>query len=214
MPLLFLRPPLSPLWQLSKSRVTKEVLPSSMAGQQGNWKPKLELLKLSVWSGGSWLQRSSAKPVQSTREKSSPSKSETLHPGTVPSQIFGLCFAIPPTKSRYVLSKCFTKIKHNPRASCAFTAAVPKKGTALEGCAPGCNSWEDDWACLCFSQMGRTHGSDHFVRQGSPSHRSVRKGQQRVKVFRPLQPHQSYSPFLFSFISGHFHQTIHSHPFP
>lgn len=62
-----------------------------------------------------------------------PSKSETLHPGTVPSQIFGLCFAIPPSKSRYVLSKRFIKIKHDPRASPVFMTGSPQERDSLGG---------------------------------------------------------------------------------
>lgn len=101
--------------------------------------PRLGLLKCSVWGGHCWLQRSSMRPVQSTWEKCSPSTCETLHQH-MPSHIFGLRFAIPPSKSLYVLSKHFVKIKRDPRASRVSyvpTAGCPqeRKGTAWEGCA-------------------------------------------------------------------------------
>lgn len=195
----------------SKSHVTAEVLPSNRTEPQplgwGFWS--------SLWGVG-WLQRSSTRPVQRKCGKNLCPLCLKHCTGTMPIQIFGLRFAIPPSESQYVISKHLIRAWSQGLSAllCAHSWLSPGKGQ------PGRDvSWEvAPWRVLepiyPFHRWSTLMGQSIFWGKAAQSHTSVGEGQQRVKVFRPLQPHQSYSPFLFSFISDHFHQGTHSHPFP
>ena len=109
----------------------------------------------------------------------------------MPSQIFGLRFAIPPSKSQYVLSKCFVKIKRDPRASqlsCAHNWLSPGKGQPGRDVPQDAAPWVMIEPICPFHRWTTLMGWNIFWGKAAQNRRSVRKGQQRVKVVGPLQP--------------------------